>query len=283
MNHSAVLPTPSVAVPTREWSFAVEGMTCASCVARVERSLAAVPGVSEATVNLATEAATVRADPSVGLEALRAAVQKAGYGVAEQNVQLRIEGMTCASCVGRVEKALKKVPGVLSAEVNLATESATVRMMGSAAAAEQLAAAVEKAGYAARVQTDEASAAPPARPGAQWWPIALAAALSAPLALPMFGLLFGRHWMLDGWLQWALATPVQFWLGARFYRAGWKALRAGTGNMDLLVAIGTSAAYGLSVFQLLRHGEHGMPHLYFEASAVVITLVLLGKWLEARA
>ncbi len=283
MNHSAVLPTPPAAHATREWSFAIEGMTCASCVARVERSLAAVPGVSEASVNLATESATVHADPSVGLEALRAAVEKAGYGVAEQNVQLNIDGMTCASCVARVEKALKKVPGVLSAEVNLATESATVRMMGNAAAAEKLTAAVEKAGYVARMHTGEAASAPPARSGAQWWPIALAAALSAPLALPMFGLLFGRHWMLDGWLQWALATPVQFWLGARFYRAGWKALMARTGNMDLLVALGTSAAYGLSVFQLLRHGEHGMPHLYFEASAVVITLVLLGKWLEARA
>ncbi|CAG0991671.1 partial Copper-transporting P-type ATPase, partial [Burkholderiales bacterium] len=123
MNHSAVLPTPPAAHATREWSFAIEGMTCASCVARVERSLAAVPGVSEASVNLATESATVHADPSVGLESLRAAVEKAGYGVAEQNVQLNIDGMTCASCVARVEKALKKVPGVLSAEVNLATES----------------------------------------------------------------------------------------------------------------------------------------------------------------
>ena len=101
--------------------------------------------------------------------------------------------------------------------------------------------------------------------------------------VPMAGALFGQMWMLDGWLQWLLATPVQFWLGARFYRAAWKALRAGSGNMDLLVALGTSAAYGLSVYQLLAHGEHGMAHLYFEASAVVITLVLLGKWLEARA
>jgi Cu+-exporting ATPase len=283
MNHSAVLPSPTTRAAAREWSLPVEGMTCASCVARVERSLAAVPGVHEANVNLATEAATVRADASVGLDMLRAAVQKAGYGVGEQTVQLQVDGMTCASCVARVEKALKKVPGVLSADVNLATESATVKMVGGAAAAQQLAAAVEKAGYAARVPTDAPPSAAPARKGAQWWPIALAAALSAPLALPMLGLLFGRQWMLDGWLQWALATPVQFWLGARFYRAGWKALRAGTGNMDLLVALGTSAAYGLSVFQLLRHGEHGMAHLYFEASAVVITLVLLGKWLEARA
>ena len=121
------------------------------------------------------------------------------------------------------------------------------------------------------------------RKQAPWWPIAVAGALSLPLIVPMVALLFGRHWMLDGWWQLALATPVQFWLGARFYVAGWKALRAGAGNMDLLVALGTSAAYGLSLYELLRTGGAGMPHLYFEASAVVITLVLLGKWLEARA
>ncbi|MET0856415.1 MAG: copper-translocating P-type ATPase, partial [Telluria sp.] len=114
------------------------------------------------------------------------------------------------------------------------------------------------------------------------WPVIVSALLSAPLALPMFGALFGKHWMLDGWLQLALATPVQFWLGARFYRAGWGAARALSGNMDLLVAIGTSAAYGLSLYLLLAHGANA-PHLYFESSATVITLVLLGKWLEARA
>jgi Cu+-exporting ATPase len=191
-------------------------MTCASCVARVERSLAAVPGVARASVNLATEAASVRADKSVALETLRAAVEKAGYQVGEQSLPVQI-----------------------------------------------------------------AAAARAKRP--DWWPVALAAVLSAPLMLPMVGMLFGEHWMLNGWLQWALATPVQFWLGARFYRAGWKALKAGTGNMDLLVALGTSAGYGLSVYQLLIYRNDGMPQLYFEASAVVITLVLLGKWLEARA
>ena len=190
-----------------------------------------------------------------------------------------VQGMTCASCVARVEKALMKVPGVVSADVNLATESATVRATG--ATAHDLVAAVQKAGY-------QATVAEPARPAAptrlgEGMRVVLAAVLSAPLALPMLGLVLGRHWMLDGWLQLALATPVQFWLGARFYRAGWKALAAGSGNMDLLVALGTSAAWGLSVQQLLAHGAHAMPHLYFEASAVVITLVLLGKWLEARA
>ena len=144
---------------------------------------------------------------------------------------------------------------------------------------------MNRAGYAAKPQAAVGAAAA-TRPTAPWWPVAVAAALSLPLIVPMVGLLFGSHLMLNGWLQLALATPVQFWLGARFYVAGWKALRAGAGNMDLLVALGTTAGYGLSLFELLRQtagGQGGMPHLYFEASAVVITLVLLGKWLEARA
>jgi Cu+-exporting ATPase len=276
MSNTATL-TPAL----KEWSFPIEGMTCASCVARVERSLSAVPGVAEAMVNLATEGATVRADTSVPLDALRAAVEKAGYSVGERTVQLGIDGMTCASCVSRVEKALKQVPGVVSAQVNLATESAQVKLAGRDADIGALVAAVEKAGYAARTAAAEGQTPAAAPPRREWLPVALAAALSAPLIVPMLGALFGFQWMLDGWLQFALATPVQFWLGGRFYRAGWKALKAGTGNMDLLVALGTTAGYGLSVYQLLRHGGHG--HLYFEASAVVITLVLLGKWLEVRA
>ena len=204
---------------------------------------------------------------------------------------LPIEGMTCASCVARVEKALLRVPGVLRAEVNLATETATVtadtRQVDEAA----LVAAVERAGYVARPRHAEAGAdaSMASRRWSERWavgsfaPVALAAALSLPLVLPMISLLFGQHWMLPGWVQLALATPVQFWLGARFYRAGWKAVKAGSGNMDLLVALGTSAAYGLSLVQLLRYGSDNMPHLYFEASAVVITLVLLGKWMETRA
>ncbi len=201
-------------------------------------------------------------------------------------VRLRIEGMTCASCVSRVEKALLRVPGVMSASVNLATEQAEVVAPGVEPA--QLAVAVSAAGYGATVVVEEAASAPgepaaAARTGLPpWWPVAVAAALSLPLALPMAGAAFGRHWMLPGWVQFALAAPVQFWLGARFYRAGWGALRAGAGNMDLLVALGTSTAFGLSTWHLLAGGG-GMPHLYFESSAVVITLVLLGKWLEARA
>ncbi len=282
MNSTSTLNTAPTRPALTEWQFPVQGMSCASCVARVERSLANVPGVEDVSVNFATEQASVKARSNVGMETLKAAVVKAGYSVATQSLQLKIGGMTCASCVSRVEKALKQVPGVLSASVNLATETAEVSVAGSAAMLPALMAAVAKAGYQAREipATGENLAS---KPAAAWWPIALAAVLSAPLALPMVGALFGKDWMLDGWLQWLLATPGQFWLGARFYRAGWSALRARTGNMDLLVALGTSAAYGLSVYQLLRHGGHGMAHLYFEASAVVITLVLLGKWMEARA
>jgi len=257
-------------------------MTCASCVGRVERALAAVPGVHEVEVNLATETATVHADTLVDTARLVAAVERAGYGVGHESIDLAIEGMTCASCVARVEKALARVPGVESATVNLATEAASVSVLRGAVTRAELDAAVRAAGYGTRLP-DLAGAPAAPRPGPPWWPVAVAAALSLPLVVPMFGALFGAHWMLDGGLQWVLATPVQFWLGARFYRAGWSALKAGTGNMDLLVALGTTSAYGLSVYELLAHPANGMPNLYFEASAVVITLVLLGKWLEARS
>ena len=193
-------------------------------------------------------------------------------------VTLQVGGMTCASCVARVEKALMKVSGVSAASVNLATETATVQAAGVPVAA--LAAAVEKAGYTATTAAD----APPAPEMlSEGWLVAASAALTLPLVAPMLLQLVGVGWMLDGWLQFALALPVQALFGARFYRAGWKAVRAGAGNMDLLVALGTTAAFGLSLYLLLRHADHGMPHLYFEASATVTTLVRLGKWLEGRA
>jgi Cu+-exporting ATPase len=193
-----------------------------------------------------------------------------------------IVGMTCASCVARVEKAIKAVPGVTDATVNLATEKAAVHLPAKVDP-QAIVAAVGKAGYeAVPVHRGQPAVARPAPALPSWWPVAASAALSLPLIAPMLAQLFGAHWMLPGWLQLVLATPVQFWLGARFYRAGWKAMRNFSGNMDLLVAIGTSAAYGLSVYQLATQG-HDMAHLYFESSAVVITLVLLGKWLEGRA
>ena len=259
-----------------QWKLPIDGMTCASCVARVEKRLLAVPGVIQADVNLATEVASV--EGSATLEALQAAVEKAGYQLKQQQLRLRISGMTCASCVSRVERALKKIPGLLSAEVNLATETATIKMLANVTP-DMLIAAVVTAGYSASLAAEAPVQAPWQSSG---WPVLIAALLSAPLALPMLAMLAGKHWMLNGYWQLALTLPVQFWLGARFYKAGWAALRAASGNMDLLVALGTSAAFGLSVYQLLMQGPHAMA-LYFESAAVVITLVLLGKWLEARA
>ena len=257
----------------------IDGMTCASCATRVEKVLKQLPGVTDATVNLATETATISG--ATDAASVQRAIEKAGFSVPTESFTLDISGMTCASCSARVEKAFDKTPGVLEASVNLATEQATIKV-AKGTTLSTLIAAVERAGYGATVpQAAGATPEVPTRTLPSWWPVALAMLLSLPLTVPMFGTLFGAHWMLPGWLQMALATPVQFWLGARFYRAGWKALRAGSGNMDLLVAVGTSAAYGLSVYLLFT--REGMMHLYFEASAVVISLVLLGKWLEARA
>jgi Cu+-exporting ATPase len=197
---------------------------------------------------------------------------------------LNIDGMTCASCVARVEKALGRVAGVQAASVNLATEQAQVQAEAGTDP-QQLLAAVQRAGYEASIVQADADvlAEPHRRPHDEGWKVGLAAALSLPLMLPMLGDLLGQHWMWSAWVQALLAAPVQFWLGARFYRAGWAALKARAGNMDLLVAIGTTAAFGLSLalWWQARPGE--MPHLYFESAATVITLVMLGKWMEARA
>jgi Cu+-exporting ATPase len=216
-------------------------------------------------------------------------------------LQLSVRGMTCAACVARVERALGKVPGVLKAEVNFATEEAAVTVPSgqSDALLAPVLAAVERAGYTAQVQTSDALPVP--ETGMRWqdeWRLALGMVCSALLALPM---LWGSHDFWPAWAQFALATPVQVLLGARFYKAAWQALKDRSGNMDQLVALGTSAAWLLSCWLWWRHGAaaasaapghegmpgmahaSGQPPLYFESSAVVITLVLLGKTLEARA
>lgn len=195
-----------------------------------------------------------------------------------------IEGMTCSSCAFRVEKALKKVSGIKTVSINPATDTARIEAVTSVGM-DQISAAVEDAGYkvaAAKLaspntrQTDAASFRM-----TEEMKLLIAAFLTAPLVIPMLFDFFGMHLMLPAWIQLMLASPVQFWLGARFYRAGWKALKSGSGNMDLLVALGTSAAFGLSLY-LMTKNSSGM-NLYFESSAVIITLVMLGKWLESRA
>ncbi|GGC12103.1 copper-transporting ATPase [Oxalicibacterium flavum] len=273
-----------VDTPARRLTLGVEGMTCASCAARVEKAVKAVAGVHEASVNLATDTVAVELDAGVPATAIQDAIRKAGYDVPASEIDLAVGGMTCASCVGRVEKALRKVDGVLDVSVNLATEQARVKIAAGTETA-ALIAAIQDAGYEASLPKRD-QAATEEHGKADWWPVAVSALLALPMVAPMLLQPFGVHWMPPGWVQWLLATPVQFWLGFRFYRAGWHAVKAGTGNMDLLVALGTSAAYGLSVYLLINaqsaHPGHE-PHLYFEASAVVITLILLGKWLEARA
>ncbi len=269
-----------------ELDFGIEGMTCASCVGRVERAIKRVPGVSEVSVNLATERARIAYDGQPDTAAaLIGAVSDAGYTAATRTIDLTVTGMTCASCVGRVERALKKAPGVVAAEVNLATERARVTA-AAGTGVERLAAAVREAGYEAspvsQAGNDEAGGQA-SRRRRELTHVIIAAALSAPLLLGMLAHFTGLPWMLPGWAQFALATPVQFWLGWRFYAAGWRAVRAGAGNMDLLVALGTSAAWGLSVYELLAAPAGREPALYFESSALIVTFILLGKWLEARA
>ncbi len=296
--------TASIAMPSASLRFPVLGMTCASCAGRVERALRAVPGVAGVSVNPATEVADVRvdagADPQALAVAMSAAMTDAGYSLPSRETTLVIGGMTCASCVNRIERALRGVPGVIEASVNLATERARVRAItdDESELAARLIAAVVDAGYTATLPQEAAATVAAPRIAKETAHLLLAAALSLPLVAPMLALPFGEHWMLPGWLQLLLATPVQFWLGARFYRAAWGALKARSGNMDLLVALGTTAGYGLSAYHLLvgylavdglsgggvsGGGHHGQPALYFEASAVVITLILMGKWLEARA
>ncbi|WP_293600189.1 cation-translocating P-type ATPase, partial [Polynucleobacter sp. 39-46-10] len=198
---------------------------------------------------------------------------------------LDIGGMTCASCVSRVEKALDKIPGIEAASVNLATEQARVRIKRGASNLAEIIALVKKTGYEAKESSVRGNL--DQKRVKSFWAadglgrVVLSFLLSAPLFLPMFFMPFGVHWSLSGWWQLALATPVQFILGWRFYVAGYKSLMAGAGNMDLLVALGTSAAYGLSLYILLTSSH--AHELYFEGSAVIICMVLLGKWLEARA
>lgn len=200
-----------------------------------------------------------------------------------QTIDISIGGMTCASCVARVEKALNKVPGVISATVNLATESARIDVNDAELTDARLRRVIRDAGYEPRSTDAAENDVNNTSPWTGFAPVALGLLLSMPLVLPMLGDLWGQHWMLPAWLQFTLATPVQFVLGARFYKAGWHALKAFTGNMDLLVSLGTTAGWLLSVWLWLTASSHHAPHLYFEGSALVITLVLLGKWLEARA
>lgn len=263
----------------------ISGMTCAACAARLERQLNRLPGV-EASVNFAIEKARIQfLDDTTSPAALVAAVQKTGFSVTPQTATLAIEGMTCASCSTRLEKALNALPGV-SSTVNLATETAQVQFTPGLTTLDALIEAVTQAGYRARLISARDREAEQARKAAlakrELRLLWVALLLTAPLLLQMVTMFSGAHHAeLPRGLQWLLATPVQFWIGARFYRGAYNALRGGGANMDVLVALGTSMAWGLSSFVTLQ-GLVDQP-VYFEAGAAVITLVLLGKVLESRA
>jgi Cu+-exporting ATPase len=278
----------------------ITGMTCASCVARNEKALRKVEGVDDASVNFATEKATIAFDPEVvSADKLVHAVEAAGYGVVTAQETLPIPGMTCASCVSRVERALRKPPGVLKADVNLATEKATVTYLPGQASRDDLVAAVKAAGYdvieepAAGAADSTASAGEAAR-AAAYRALKIKVVAGFALSIVIFAgtmqpdwFPFLPAWLHNGYVLWALATPVQFWVGRQFYTTAWSALRHGTTTMNTLIAMGSSAAYFYSVLGVLFPGffEHrglSMP-MYFDSAALIITLILFGRLLEARA
>ena len=291
----SAIPADSVAV-----SLPIEGMTCASCVGRVEKALKAVPGVNKASVNLATERADITFEGAPDVAAAVQAVQKAGYAVAESTVELSVTGMTCASCVGRVEKALKAVPGVSNATVNLATERASVTATGGVPAS-ALIQAVAKAGYEAKPLAAEASDtdAVAERQAAELQSLKRSLTIATIFALPVFILEMGAHIVpafhhviaetigtQNSWyLQFVLASIVLFGPGLRFFKKGIPALLRGAPDMNSLVAVGTSAAYAYSVVATFAAGllPAGTVNVYYEAAAVIVALILLGRYMEARA
>ena len=279
-------------------SLPIEGMTCASCVTHVEDALSKVEGVDSVVVNLATERASIKSSGNVDREALVQAVKKAGYEVpaASGTTELAVEGMTCASCVGRVEKALKEVSGVTSANVNLATERATVQ---GSASVEAMIAAIEQAGYQAHQIESAQNSENTARKDAERQELKRDLLLAAVFALPVFILEMGSHMIpavhdfvmnsigmkLSWYIQFALTTFVLAVPGLRFYRKGFPALLRLAPDMNSLVSVGTLAAYGYSVVATFL--PHLLPentvNVYYEAAAVIVALVLLGRFLEARA
>ncbi|HBG23258.1 MAG: heavy metal translocating P-type ATPase [Syntrophaceticus sp.] len=270
------------------FSIKVEGMSCAACAARIEKGLNKMPGVSQAQVNLALEQATIEYDP----DAVKAAnlvekVEMLGYSVAPERVELKIQGMSCAACVARVEKGLQKLEGVEKASVNLATETASIEYRPGVLEPEDLTAAISRIGYRGQVLSDLAEGtgkvSEPAELQQRKGLLFFSAILSFPFLVIMLEHLLGIP--LPGWLtfyttQLLLATPVQFIAGFPFYRGAYTALRGGSANMDVLVVMGTSAAYFYSLITGLLDPN---AHLYFEASAILITLILLGKYLESLA
>lgn len=290
-------------------TFQITGMTCAACSSRIEKGLSRMEGVNQANVNLAIEQATVRYDPKViNINQLRDKVEALGYGTVTESVDLDITGMTCAACSARIEKGLSRLPGVSRANVNLALETGHIEYTAGVLKASDITAKIRQLGYGAELQQtgEETSSARERDLQRKKWKWMISAALSIPLLWAMVGHFSFTSWIwvpdlfMNPWFQLLLATPVQFVIGWQFYVGAYKALRSGSANMDVLVALGTSAAFFYSLYLTLSSGylpatsmDHGamgtsaaaMPavELYYETSAILITLILLGKWFEAVA
>mgnify|MGYP001009850899 CR=1 FL=1 len=272
--------------------FEITGMSCASCAARIERTLANTEGVLSANVNLATQKATVTYDPTqITPAALAEEIKNLGYGVALDKLELVITGMHCASCVRRVEQALENSPGVVNATVNLATGRTTVTYAPYETSAARIIQTIKDTGYeAARIDAAKDRGSQPDRAEKEreqeirshFRSFLISAVFSLPLMSLMLSHLFGVKlpaWLENPYFQFALATPIQFGAGWQFYRGAFSALGAKTATMDTLIAMGTTAAYAFSAY----HPFVSPGHVYYESSAVIITLVLLGRYFEARA
>lgn len=276
---------------TKETTVQITGMTCAACSTRIEKALNKMDGVENATVNLALEKSTIQYDSEkIKPTDIDQKIAKLGYHTVKNKAELNISGMTCAACATRIEKGLNKTPGVEQANVNLALEKATIEYNPAEIDAAALIARIEKLGYGAK-QTEEKEAVDHRQQAIhkQTVKFIASAILSLPLLWTMVGhfsftsFLYVPDFLMNPWIQMALATPVQFIIGWQFYVSAYKALRNGSANMDVLVAMGTSAAYFYSVYQAILHGNSQHAQLYFETSAVLITLILLGKLFEAKA
>lgn len=277
----------------KEASIGITGMTCAACATRIEKGLIKMEGVEQASVNLALEKSSIKYDSSILSEAdFEKKIEALGYGVVKQKAEFDITGMTCAACSTRIEKGLNKLEGVTTANVNLALERATIEFNPSEVNIADIIAKVESLGYKAHQKQNDKEQVDNREKHIkdQQRKFIISAILSLPLLWTMVGhfsftsFLYVPDFLMNPWIQMILATPVQFYIGKQFYVGAYKSLRNGSANMDVLVAMGTSAAYFYSVYQaIVTSGTHHMPHLYFETSAVLITLIILGKLFEARA
>ncbi|MFH0345931.1 copper-exporting P-type ATPase CopA [Bacillus vallismortis] len=279
----------------KEIAMQVAGMTCAACASRIEKGLKRMPGVKDANVNMATETSNVTYDPAeTGAAAIQEKIEKLGYHVITEKAEFDIEGMTCAACANRIEKRLNKIEGVTNAPVNFALETVAVEYNPKEASVSELKEAVDKLGYKLKLKGDEqrdSAASKKKEERKQTARLIFSAVLSFPLLWAMVShftftsFIWVPDIFLNPWMQFALATPVQFLIGWPFYAGAYKALRNKSANMDVLVALGTTAAYAYSLYITIQSlGSHGhTAGLYYETSAILLTLILLGKLFETKA